>query len=95
VNNNPEVSASSTRTKRSAGIGRFYVAAHEIGHLLLGGQVHSKQGLMKADWSSDDYLAMAQNRFHFSIEQTRDLARRYGSSDQVHGEAGTAIATQP
>jgi hypothetical protein len=72
-----------------------YVAAHEMGHLLLGSPMHSKGGLMKADWGSDDYLAMAQNRFHFSPEQTRELTSRYGNSDQVHGDAGTAVATQP
>jgi hypothetical protein len=69
-----------------------YAAAHEIGHLLLGNQAHTTRGLMKANWGPDEYQAMAQNRFHFSLEQTRELTSRYGSSDQAHGDAGTAIA---
>jgi hypothetical protein len=56
-----------------------YAAAHEIGHLLLGDQAHTSRGLMKANWNTNDFLAMAQNHFHFSEEQTRELASRYGT----------------
>jgi hypothetical protein len=69
-----------------------YAAAHEIGHLLLGNQAHTRRGLMKANWGPDEYQAMAQNRFHFTLEQTRELTSRYGSLDQAYGDAGAAIA---
>ena len=56
-----------------------YAAAHEIGHLLLGDQAHAPRGVMKANWDANDIRAMAQNRFHFSDEQARELASRYGT----------------
>ena len=56
-----------------------YAAAHEIGHLLLGDQAHTPRGLMKAIWDTNDFQAMAQNGFHFSPEQTRELTSRYGT----------------
>jgi len=68
-----------------------YAAAHEIGHLLLGDQAHTPRGLMKATWDTNDFQAMAQNGFHFSPEQTRELAGRYGCSHQAHGGADTAF----
>ena len=55
-----------------------YAAAHEVGHLLLGDEAHTPQGLMKASWEAADFQAIAQNRFHFSAEQARELKRRYG-----------------
>ena len=70
-----------------------YAAAHEVGHLLLGDDAHTPQGLMKADWESDDFRAMAQNRFRFSPEQTRELKRRYGAGRPVGSGADTSIAT--
>jgi hypothetical protein len=37
---------------------------------------HTPQALMKADWETDDFRAMAQNRFRFSPEETLELNRR-------------------
>jgi hypothetical protein len=69
-----------------------YAAAHEVGHLLLGDEAHTPQGLMKADWEADDFRAMAQNRFHFSAEQTRELRSRYGAGRSAGVGADTSIA---
>jgi hypothetical protein len=69
-----------------------YAAAHEVGHLLLGDEAHTPQGLMKADWEAEDFQAMAQNRFHFSAEQTRELKRRYGAGRSAGVGADTSIA---
>jgi hypothetical protein len=69
-----------------------YAAAHEIGHLLLGEQAHTSQGLMKATWDTQDFQAMAQNGFHFSREQTRELTGRFGSGYRADTAAGTATA---
>ena len=70
-----------------------YAAAHEVGHLLLGDEAHTPQGLMKADWESDEFRAIAQNRFRFSPEQTRELKRRYGAGRPVGVGGDTSIAT--
>jgi len=71
-----------------------YAAAHEIGHLLLGDQAHTIRGLMKATWGPNDFQAMAQNGFHFSPEQTRELAGRYGSSHRAGPVANTIVAVR-
>jgi hypothetical protein len=71
-----------------------YAAAHEVGHLLLGDEAHTPQGLMKADWEADDFQAMAQNRFHFSAEQVEELNRRYGAGRSAGIGADTSIAAR-
>ncbi len=71
-----------------------YAAAHEIGHLLLGDQAHTSRGLMKATWGPDDYQAMAQNRFHFSLEQTRELTSRYGTARRAEAGADKELAVR-
>ena len=71
-----------------------YAAAHEVGHLLLGDEAHTPQGLMKADWETDDFRAMAQNRFHFIAEQARELNRRYGAGRSAGTGADTSIAAR-
>jgi hypothetical protein len=55
-----------------------HATAHEIGHLLLGTRAHTTWGLMRENWDRDDYRAMIQNRLHFTDEQARQLAGRYG-----------------
>jgi hypothetical protein len=71
-----------------------YAAAHEVGHLLLGEEAHTPQGLMKAHWETDDFQAMAQNRFHFTPEQTQELKRRYGAGRSAQIGANTSLAAQ-
>jgi hypothetical protein len=71
-----------------------YAAAHEVGHLLLGDEAHTAQGLMKADWEVDDFRAMAQNRFHFSADQVRELKRRYGAGHSTAAGADNSIAAR-
>ena len=55
-----------------------YAAAHEVGHLLLGDRAHASRGVMRAQWNRNDYMAMSQNQFDFSSEQSKILARRCG-----------------
>jgi hypothetical protein len=71
-----------------------YAAAHEIGHLLLGDQAHTPRGLMKATWGANDFQAMAQNGFHFSPEQTRELATRFGAAHRAEAGVDTALAVR-
>jgi hypothetical protein len=70
-----------------------YAAAHEIGHLLLG-EAHSPQGLMKATWGANDFLAMSQNDLHFSPEQARKLLSHYGAPRQAEVDADTELAVR-
>jgi hypothetical protein len=39
--------------------------AHEIGHVLLGSEQHSQNGIMKAVWSRADYQHLAARQFEF------------------------------
>ena len=71
-----------------------YAAAHEVGHLLLGDQVHTPRGLMKATWDTNDFQAMAQNNLHFSPEQTRELKSRYGTAHEAEAGADTEVAVR-
>src|SRR5271156_6869050 len=70
-----------------------YAAAHEVGHLLLG-EAHSPQGLMKATWRANDFLAMSQNDLHFSPEQARKLTSHYGAPRQAEVGADTELAVR-
>jgi hypothetical protein len=70
-----------------------YAAAHEVGHLLLGDDAHTSEGLMKASWKSEDFQAIALNRFHFSPRQAEELKRRYGTGRSIDLSAHTSVAT--
>jgi hypothetical protein len=71
-----------------------YAAAHEVGHLLLGDDAHTSEGLMKANWKSEDFQAIALNRFHFSTRQTEELKRRYGTGRSIDLSAHTTTAAR-
>jgi hypothetical protein len=71
-----------------------YAASHEVGHLLLGDDAHTPEGLMKAHWKSEDFQAIAQNRFHFSPRQAEELKRRYGAGRSIDMSAHTSTAAQ-
>ena len=45
-----------------------HVIAHEIGHILEGVNTHSRSGVMKARWSTDDYLDTAWKPLPFAPE---------------------------
>jgi hypothetical protein len=72
-----------------------YAAAHEVGHLLLGNDAHTSRGLMKARWTNDDFQAMAQGRLHFTSEQVKELARRYGRGWPAEMGEDNSIAVRP
>jgi hypothetical protein len=71
-----------------------YAAAHEVGHLLLGDQAHTPQGLMKASWDTQDFRAMAQGSLHFSPQQTRELTNRYGTAHRAEVGADKELAVR-
>jgi len=45
-----------------------HVMAHEIAHILEGVSRHSESGIMKANWTTDDYSAMASHPLAFADE---------------------------
>ena len=49
------------------------VIAHEVGHLLLGDERHSKSGIMSPGWGRLDLKRIAQGRLRFSPEQIRRM----------------------
>jgi hypothetical protein len=61
--------------------------AHEIGHLLLGSQSHTATGLMRAQWSREDFRNAAQRSLRFS--------RRQGVQLQAQVEARRGLPPAP
>jgi hypothetical protein len=45
-----------------------YVLAHEIAHILEGTGRHSATGIMKAQWTQDDYADIASGKLTFASE---------------------------
>ena len=52
-----------------------HIAAHEIGHLLLGPGRHSQAGLMSLPWTRRELTAMARGRLRFTVEEGRRIRR--------------------
>lgn len=50
--------------------------AHEVGHLLLGTNSHSPEGIMRAHWSEPDLLAAMKGMLAFSNEQKSRMRAR-------------------
>lgn len=47
--------------------------AHEAGHLLLGGNSHSPDGIMRAWWTSGDIQQILEGRLSFTPEQSEKM----------------------
>jgi hypothetical protein len=56
-----------------AGLSRVlgHVIAHELGHLMLGSNAHSRQGLMCPSWHRDELQLASKGALLFSTEQAR------------------------
>jgi hypothetical protein len=63
--------------------------AHEIGHLLLPVNAHSKSGIMRADWNEGDFLRAAVKQLLFTAEQGTQIRSRMASTQQ---DAALAMA---
>jgi hypothetical protein len=55
-----------------------HTLAHELGHVLLGSQLHGKSGLMKATWTENDWQRAAVTIIPFSPDDVRSIARQLG-----------------
>jgi hypothetical protein len=61
-----------------------HVMAHELGHLLLGSNAHSRQGIMCPSWHGDELHLASMGALLFSQEQARFMRERlasYGKAD--------------
>jgi hypothetical protein len=55
--------------------------AHELGHLLMPGVGHSRDGIMRACWSRDDFNRADQSALRFSHEQAALMRARLSVTD--------------
>lgn len=61
------------------------VAAHELGHLLLGSNAHAQVGIMQPVWERDCVRKLAMGLLAFTPDQARWMRQRIGRDQiQVH-----------
>ena len=63
------------------------VAAHELGHLLLGFQAHSWTGIMVPVWESESLRRMSMGNLSFSREQAVRMQSRLGQTYKLAAPA--------
>jgi hypothetical protein len=54
-----------------------HAMAHELGHLLLGTNSHSRDGLMRAQWNRGDLAEAARGNLLFSAEESSRMTSRF------------------
>jgi len=59
--------------------------AHEMGHLLLGSDSHSRTGIMRPNWGPDDYRRFAPDQWCFTPHQGEMIHRQIASAAQEQG----------
>ena len=64
------------------------VIAHEIGHLLIGTNHHSTNGLMRAVWSDLELRRPIGNEWHFSASEARCMRAEIARRSERVGEPG-------
>jgi len=60
------------------------VLAHELGHLLLGSNAHSRDGIMQPNWTNEQLHCAAMGRMQFSKEQAAKMRTRIASFQIEH-----------
>ena len=60
------------------------VLAHELGHLLLGSNAHSRDGIMQPHWTREQLHGVAMGQMRFSKEQAARMRTRIASSQIEH-----------
>ena len=64
-----------------------HVAAHEIGHLLLGANSHSTAGIMHARWTAEELASAKAGSLRFSENQSRRMKAKLATALQSSKEA--------
>ena len=82
------VARTSSRTGANASgvLGR--VIAHEIGHLLIGTNHHSKDGLMRAVWTDVELRRPVGLEWHFSASEAQRMRAEIARRAERAGEPG-------
>jgi hypothetical protein len=83
------LTAFARRAKVDRGTLVGWTMAHELGHLLLGTAAHSREGLMRAQWSTAMLRHPARAAWQFSPEEAALLVERLADRDprrQANGE---------
>jgi hypothetical protein len=62
--------------KRDLGLLLGHAAAHELGHLLLGTNSHSVQGLMRARWENSELLQVRGGKLFFSESEAERMQKK-------------------
>jgi hypothetical protein len=57
--------------------------AHELGHLLLGMNSHSRQGIMQAHWTDQQLGQMSKGILKFDQRQAKAIGARLTRTDAV------------
>lgn len=68
------------------------VLAHELGHLLLGSNAHSRDGIMQPHWTREQLHRVAMGQMRFSKEQAARMRTRIASSQIEHQNSLTLEA---
>jgi hypothetical protein len=68
------------------------VLAHEVGHLLLGTNAHSREGIMQAHWQAEQLDRIAKGQMRFTKEQSGKMRARVESMHANRGDE-SVIAT--
>jgi hypothetical protein len=68
------------------------VLAHELGHLLLGSNAHSRDGIMQPHWTREQLRRVAMGQMRFSKEQAATMRTRIASSQIEHQNSLTLEA---
>lgn len=64
-----------------------HVAAHEIGHLLLGANSHSSAGIMHVHWTAEELTSARVGGLVFSESESRRMRARLATAMQASKEA--------
>jgi hypothetical protein len=73
-----------TESRIGAAIILGHAMAHELGHLLLGTNSHSPDGLMRAHWEPGELAQAAKGNLLFSAEESKRMRVRFTRDDSVH-----------
>lgn len=80
-------------TPGNTDVGRLLglVAAHELGHLMLGSRAHSKAGIMQPVWERDCVRKLEMGTLFFTPEQARLMGQRLGPEEPAQFEASSRV----
>jgi hypothetical protein len=72
-----------------------HVAAHEIGHLLLGSNSHAAAGIMHAHWTAEELASAKVGSLVFLEKESRRMRARLATATQASKEAPSTAAQIP